>query len=155
MAGSYAPCTRLYTRACTMVLIALFMSWEQAVVIIISGGFWSFTQVPLQPFCAAGKPRSNHAIWAQCWSLTTSPCPTLYACAEPKSQGHCWKWLHKLKIVWCIYASIAYNWLTCMVNCKTWNVEWNGTWNGMWNGTWNGTWNRMARDLPRVRARVV
>ena len=39
MAGSYAPCTRPYTRACTMVLIALFMSWEQAVVIIISGGF--------------------------------------------------------------------------------------------------------------------
>jgi len=26
-----------------------------------------------------------------------------------KSQGHCWKWHHKLKVVWCIYASITYN----------------------------------------------
>jgi len=137
-----------------MVLIASFMSWEQAIVIIISkhqitwltaeffsvevtsslwipltyhistsGGFWTFynfTQVPLQPSCAAAKPRNNHAIWAQCCSLTTSPCPTLYACAEPKSQGHWRKWLHKLKVVWCIYASIAYNQLTCMTKYEYW-----------------------------------
>jgi len=31
----------------------------------------------------------------------------LSAGTDPKSQGHCWKWHHKLKVVWCIYASIT------------------------------------------------
>ena len=30
--------------------------------------------------------------------------------AEPKSQRHCQKWHHKLKVVWRIYVSITYNW---------------------------------------------
>ena len=55
------------------------------------------------------KPRSSHVTWAQDWNPPTSPCPTLSAGAEPKSLGHCRKWHHKLKVVWRIYASIAYN----------------------------------------------
>ena len=42
---------------------------------------------------------SSHVIWAQCWNPFTFPCPTLSAGAEPKSQGHCRKWHHKLKVV--------------------------------------------------------
>ena len=46
------------------------------------------------------KPRSSHVSWAQGWNPPTSPCPTLSPSTEPKSQGHCWKWHHKLKVVW-------------------------------------------------------
>ena len=48
--------------------------------------------------------------------------------AEPKSQGHCRKWHYKLKVVWSIYASVAYSLLrivcyvqltyTCTVRCR-------------------------------------
>ena len=55
------------------------------------------------------KPRSGHVTWAQGWNPPTSPCPTLSAGAEPKSQGHCQKWHHKLKFVWRQYTSIANN----------------------------------------------
>jgi len=53
------------------------------------------------------KPRSSHVSWAQC--KTRPPPQPLSAGAEPKSQGHCWKWHHKLKVVWHIYSSITYN----------------------------------------------
>ena len=39
---------------------------------------------------STAKPRSSHVTWGQCWNLPTSPCPTLSAGVEPKSQGHCW-----------------------------------------------------------------
>ena len=55
------------------------------------------------------KPRSSHVIWAQGWNPPTSPCPTFSAGAEPKSQRHCRKWHQKVKGVWRIYVSIAYN----------------------------------------------
>ena len=60
---------------------------------------------------STAKPRSSHVTWAQGWNPLTSPCPTLSAGihVETKSQGLCRKWHHKLKVVWCIYASIAYN----------------------------------------------
>ena len=45
-----------------------------------------------------------------------TPCPTLSAGVEHKSQGHCRKWPHKLKVVWCLYVSIAYNQLKGMHN---------------------------------------
>ena len=38
-----------------------------------------------------------------------SPHTTLSACTEPKSQGHCQKWYHKLKVIWCIYGSTFCN----------------------------------------------
>jgi len=61
---------------------------------------------------STAKPRSRHVTWAQGWNPPTSPCPTLSAGVEPKSQGHCRKWHHKLKVLWRQYASIVYNQLT-------------------------------------------
>jgi len=58
---------------------------------------------------STAKTRSIHVTWAQGWKLPTSPCPILSDGAEPKSQGHCRQWHHKLKVVWRIYASIPYN----------------------------------------------
>ena len=60
---------------------------------------------------STAKPRSSHVTWAQCWNPPTSPCHTLSDGTEPKSQGHCRKWCHELKVVWCIYVSISYIWL--------------------------------------------
>ena len=60
---------------------------------------------------STAKPRSSHAFCTLQVHPPTSPCPTLSAGAEPKSQGHCRKWHHKLNVVRCIYASISYNWL--------------------------------------------
>ena len=48
------------------------------------------------------KPRNSHSIWSQCWYLSILPCPTLSAATQPKSQGYCQKWHHKLKFVGCI-----------------------------------------------------
>ena len=60
-------------------------------------------------FLQLGPEIAMLRTWAQGWNPPISPCPTLSAGAEPKSQGHCRKWHHKLKVVWCMYASIAYN----------------------------------------------
>ena len=62
---------------------------------------------------STAKPRSSHVTWAQGWNPPTSPCPTLSARSESKSQGHCWKWHHKLKVVWRQYVSITYDQLNC------------------------------------------
>jgi len=43
-----------------------------------------------QGLSTAAKP-SSHVTWAQGLNPLTSPCPTLSAGAEPKSQGHCQK----------------------------------------------------------------
>ena len=52
-------------------------------------------------------------------------CPALSADTESKSQGHCRKWHHKLKVAWSICASIAYNGLTvAIILCKTTGLEW-------------------------------
>jgi len=70
--------------------------------------------------------QSNYAISAQCWNPPTILCPTLSAGAEPKSWGNCWKWHHKLKIVWLIYACLYSGFTTpCRIkslNCKAWTV---------------------------------
>jgi len=43
---------------------------------------------------------------------------------EPKYQGHCWKWHHKLKVVWHQYASIAYNRLKLDGGlCRHWRLK--------------------------------
>ena len=49
---------------------------------------------------STAKPRSSQAVCTLRVHPPTSPCPTLPAGAEPKSQGHCHKWHHKLKICW-------------------------------------------------------
>ena len=64
------------------------------------------------PVLFTAKPRSSHAVCTLQVHPSTSSCPALIAGAEPKSQGHCQKWYHKLKI--CdikLYASIVFNWL--------------------------------------------
>ena len=74
---------------------------------------------------STAKPRGSHATWAQCWNLPTSLRPALSADTESKSQGHCRKWNHKLKVAWSICASIVYNGLTvAIISFKTAGSEW-------------------------------
>jgi len=40
---------------------------------------------------STAKPRSSHAFCTLQVHPPTSPCPTVFAGAEPKSQGHCWR----------------------------------------------------------------
>jgi len=45
------------------------------------------------------EPRSSHTVCTLQMHPPTSPCLSLSAGTKPKSQGHCWKWHHKLKAV--------------------------------------------------------
>ena len=54
----------------------------------------------------------NAAAAKYCWNPLTSPCATLSADTEHKSQGHCWISHHKWKVVWPLYMSIAIKGLT-------------------------------------------
>ena len=51
------------------------------------------------------RPRSSQVTLAEHWNPATFSCPPLSAGTEPKSQGHCQKWHHKL--CWLSLKSLA------------------------------------------------
>ena len=66
---------------------------------------------------STAKPRGSHAVCTLRVHPPASPCPTLSADTEHKSQGHCRKWHHKLKICWIQLKLLVFKRLMLCNNC--------------------------------------
>ena len=74
-----------------------------------------------QGFCTS-EPRHNHAVCTLRVHPPTSLCPALSAHAEPKSQGHCWKWQWSWKshdIIWSHWVGKGLTTVTSLRMCHS------------------------------------